>query len=140
MNLRGLPPQPGLFVESTPGSEVWDTAEGLTPGDKLHEGVLYGCITDHQHWQLIEICGIEEAWGHGFLLNALDYIIGDYKLFTRFERQNGPFGPHLRRLAEIGKLAKRLRRLLADEPLGWRLMWPIVRPQNYERRAVIKNF
>jgi hypothetical protein len=114
--------------------------EGLTPGDKLHEGKLHGVFTNDLHWELIGICGIEDGWAHVVLSAALCDITEDYGIFAEFERQHGPFGPHLRRLAEIGKLAKRLGRLLAAEPLDWRLMWPSVTPKNYDFRAEIMNY
>jgi hypothetical protein len=107
------------------GSKVWIRCEGLKRGDKLQEGELEGCITNDQHWRLIEASGIEDTFGHWQLLRALTDITEEYLIGTEFERDNGPFGPHRKRLARIATLARQLGRLLQDEPLDYELVRPM---------------
>jgi hypothetical protein len=108
------------------GSKVHIRCEGLKPGDKLHDGKLHGCITNEQHWGLIEASGIKDTFSHWQLISALGDITDHYSTFTEFEREHGPFGPHRDRLAKIANLAKQLGRLLEAEPLDYELVRPMV--------------
>ena len=108
------------------GIERWEPAQGLKPGDELQDADLEGCITNEQHWHLIQACGITDVVRHCLLLAVVGDITEQYDIFSRFEREHGAFCQHRQRLREIGGVAKRLTRLLEAEPLDFLLVWPIV--------------
>jgi hypothetical protein len=122
---------PGLLYETDTlapsGARAWTDSADLKPGDRLHDGKLHGVFTNEQHWALIEYCELERSRDinrHRLLLLALREIVEEYKIFPRFERENGPFKQHQARLLNLSTWARQWRTVFAKEPLLWRLLAP----------------
>ena len=117
-------PQSRGFYRATvrDGEVVWVPDPTLKPGDKLHDGKLHGVFTHEQHWDLIRACRISNAFRHDALMELLGKVTENYEIYGEFEREEKTLRQHQARLREMAKLAKKLRPLIAEEPLMHRIL------------------
>lgn len=123
--LREVPQTPDQG-QIDPRKTTWAVAQNLKRGDKLHDGKLDDIWTNDQHWELILACKISHAIRHDHLMSVLRNISTSYseyqEFYSEFERKEGTLRQHQARLRDIAKHIKRLRPLLAAEPLMYQLL------------------
>lgn len=121
---RELPASRGLLQATTneQGQMRSVVSQDLKPGDKLHDGLLHGMLTNDQHWELISACKISNSIRHGDLTGLLARSAEQYEIYGGFESQEETLRKHQARLREMAKLIKRLSPLLAAEPLMYQLL------------------